>query len=311
MDKNIKIRRVSVEVKKDTIEFDEKYVVDSNGEEIFDRSIEIDNDIRLYDIYKTNHNLLTSSDIKRIREMYDMTQKDYALALGVGSITIHRFEKGSIQTDSVDAILRFSENPDNMYKLLLKNKDNFTDDEFTKLVFNVLEVRAMMSHALCDIDSISKDLEFKKSDVNTISDYIINTYNSNIDNDIIFNDIDKSTLYISPLKLQKLLYYVQGICLKVFSCVAFDEPIKAWSYGPVVESIYKKYKNVNNISSTGFSKKISLGLKDAIDAVIISYGDIEATKLISLTHSEEPYINTEINHEINIDQINEYFNKIY
>lgn len=50
---NVCIRRVVVNVKGIDIEFDEYYKINpENGEEVFDRNIEIDNDIRLYDIYK-------------------------------------------------------------------------------------------------------------------------------------------------------------------------------------------------------------------------------------------------------------------
>ena len=48
-----------------------------------------------------------------------------------------------------------------------------------------------------------------------------------------------------------------------------------------------------------------------IEEVINSYGLFEANRLIDLTHEEEPWINTEINKEIRIDLIKNYFNKVY
>lgn len=70
---NIKTRRVETNVKGKIIEFDEYYKIDpETGEEIFDRNIEVENDIRLYDIYKKQMNLLTSSEIKNIRKQYGM-----------------------------------------------------------------------------------------------------------------------------------------------------------------------------------------------------------------------------------------------
>ena len=97
---NVKVRRVETNVKGKIIEYDEYYMIDpTTGEEIFDRNIEIENDARLYDIYKKQMNLLTSEEIKNIRKKYDMNQKEFALSIGVGEITIHRFENGSIQTE--------------------------------------------------------------------------------------------------------------------------------------------------------------------------------------------------------------------
>ena len=48
---------------------------------------------------------------------------------------------------------------------------------------------------------------------------------------------------ISNLKLQKLLYYAQGCTLALKNAPLFDDPIVAWQHGPVVESIYHKYKS--------------------------------------------------------------------
>ena len=48
--------------------------------------------------------------------------------------------------------------------------------------------------------------------------------------------------YISNLKLQKLLYYAQGVFLAVTDKPLFDDDIVAWLQGPVVESVYHQYK---------------------------------------------------------------------
>ena len=61
--KNIRKRNVEVEVKNKIISYEEYYVVDDNGEEIFDRDIEILNDERLYDVYKRENNLLTNKEV--------------------------------------------------------------------------------------------------------------------------------------------------------------------------------------------------------------------------------------------------------
>ena len=46
---------------------------------------------------------------------------------------------------------------------------------------------------------------------------------------------------ISNLKLQKLLYYMQGYHLAFFDTELFCEDIVAWQYGPVVQEVYYKY----------------------------------------------------------------------
>ena len=47
---------------------------------------------------------------------------------------------------------------------------------------------------------------------------------------------------ISNLKLQKLLYYAQGVTLALTGKPLFSDPIEAWQHGPVVPSVYRLYK---------------------------------------------------------------------
>lgn len=55
---------------------------------------------------------------------------------------------------------------------------------------------------------------------------------------------------ITHLKLQKLLYYAQGVFLAITGKRLFKEPIEAWQHGPVVAEVYDEYKKFgrNNIS---------------------------------------------------------------
>ena len=47
--------------------------------------------------------------------------------------------------------------------------------------------------------------------------------------------------YISNLKLQKILYFVQANFMVEKGEKCFHEPILAWSFDPVVPSVYRKY----------------------------------------------------------------------
>lgn len=309
---NLRIRKVEVEVKGTIIEYDEYYLVDANGEEIFDRDIEIENDKRLYDIYKKQNNLLTKEEIKKIRNKYNLTQKDYALVIGVGEITVHRFEKGSIQTESVDSIMRLSSDPDNMYFLLLQNKKNISEDLYNSLSLRIKELQLLKKHAIADISKFDLDiLKFEEEAALDVAKNIINIYNSKVDE--LVKNYNITPEYITNLKLQKLLYYVQSLCLMIFGKKAFPEKILAWNYGPVINEVYQEYKNNHSkeIKSYDNVKDISSGMYKVIEEVVTSYGSIEANKLIDFTHEEDPWKNAEINKEIDTSLIKEYFSKVY
>lgn len=59
-----------------------EYMIYSNTDkEIINHKLDIENDKKLVDAYKEEKELLTSNEIKEIRNMYGMTQKEYVFAL--------------------------------------------------------------------------------------------------------------------------------------------------------------------------------------------------------------------------------------
>lgn len=312
---NIRVRKIIAKVKEKEIEFEEYYKINpKTEEEVFDRNIEIENDLRLYDIYKKQVNLLTSVEIKSIRKKYDMNQKEFARAIGLGEITIHRYENGSIQTESVDSIIRLSENPDIMYNFLIKNQSNFSEDEYLKFLKIINSLKSLKEHKIAQFNINDLiHLDFSTQDVEALTTQLIIKYNNRVDKlteKYNIKDIGKAE-YITPLKIQKLLYYIQGLSAKVYGKPAFDNPIYAWAYGPVVNDVYQIYKGRTPIKTPTNSTKISEGLNKIIDIVISSYGQIESEKLIDLTHQEDPWIKTPKDDIINFNLIKEYFEKVY
>jgi len=51
---------------------------------------------------------------------------------------------------------------------------------------------------------------------------------------------------VSPMKLQKLIYFAHGWHLAFFDKPLIKEDIQAWAYGPVIPAIYHIYKNYGN-----------------------------------------------------------------
>ncbi|WP_180024055.1 Panacea domain-containing protein [Acinetobacter sp. YH1901134] len=47
---------------------------------------------------------------------------------------------------------------------------------------------------------------------------------------------------LTPIKLQKILYYVYVECLVKHNVKLFDTPIEKWKFGPVVSSVYHNFK---------------------------------------------------------------------
>jgi uncharacterized phage-associated protein len=101
---------------------------------------------------------------------------------------------------------------------------------------------------------------------------------------------------ISPLKLQKLVYYCQAWSLTVFNKELFSENIEAWAHGPVVPSLYARFADINRTDRIDISKfnlnpaNLDNDSNQLLNEILSIYGEHSASYLESLTHQESPWI---------------------
>jgi|ERR1035437_59633 uncharacterized phage-associated protein len=70
-----------------------------------------------------------------------------------------------------------------------------------------------------------------------------------ISNYFIEKDISESQ-QVSPMKLQKMLYFSYGWYSAIKNDTLFKEHFQAWAYGPVVSEVYHEVKKYGNNSIT-------------------------------------------------------------
>ncbi|MGF7217941.1 putative phage-associated protein [Spirosoma lacussanchae] len=119
---------------------------------------------------------------------------------------------------------------------------------------------------------------------------------------------------VTNLKLQKLVYYVQGFHLALHDEPLFPETIAPWQYGPVVPELYHAFKENGSfpISPTEeyqFSAEFTKEQEDLIREVFNVYGQFSAWKLRDMTHQESPWIeaNDGGKAEISQDSMKDFF----
>ena len=101
-----------------------------------------------------------------------------------------------------------------------------------------------------------------------------------------------NTISVDNLKLQKLLFYSQAVHLVLNKTPLFNDRIEAWMYGPVVPSVYKKYKKFGyEILQPNKTQKATLSDSEieSIDMVLDYYGNMNGVQLITKTHQESPW----------------------
>lgn len=128
---------------------------------------------------------------------------------------------------------------------------------------------------------------------------------------------ENKELEISNLKLQKLLYYAQGVYLAITNKPLFSDEIVAWQHGPVVKNIYYDFcENGRDVidynpeeEDIDIIKKIEYdeNARDTLEFVAEEFGQYTGWKLREMTHQEKPWLSTRNNCVINNDIIKDYF----
>ena len=98
---------------------------------------------------------------------------------------------------------------------------------------------------------------------------------------------------VTPMKLQKLLYYAQAQHLAVTGGRLFDEDIEAWDHGPVVRSQYHRFKEFGRqvivCEQSAGRPRLDESVCEFLRRIWDAYGGYSAARLRAMTHDEAPY----------------------
>lgn len=165
------------------------------------------------DSYRTLNGLLTSHEIKDIRSLYGLSQKEFANMLGWGDITIQRYEKKSIQDETYDQKIRsVRDNPKLALDELIRHKEKFNQERYEEIrgvIINFVETKSVKYLNKEIIESLyinyrerSQDNGYKLLDL------------EKVENMIEFFAQNSSRLY--KVKLMKLLWYTDALFSKKY-----------------------------------------------------------------------------------------------
>lgn len=222
--------------------------------------------------YRLKENIVSCEDIYHLMAIYNIGKAPLSLALGFGEITITRYLAGQIPSKDYSDIIRMSlESPVYMMKKLQENADKIGETAYRKAMNAAEELRPLFN----------------------LSDKMLLTIS------YIFNRAEE----VTPLALQKILYYIQGIYMVLFDTELFTEECEAWAHGPVYRDVYDVFKNFkyNPIDDTRFAilqnrfHELSNDEKRVIDLVVESFGRYSGKVLERITHEEPPWKDARVN----------------
>lgn len=238
-----------------------KNICNECGNEVY---IEEDNIINVKNAnyeYRKKIGLIQVDEIKELLNKYNIGKTTLAVLLGWGEITIVRYLEGKTPSKEYSDILKSLLIPEIMKNLLENNRGKIADIAYkkcNKALENYLDETS--------IDTCHNVLE-------------------NVANYFISKDFD-----ITPLALQKLLYFSQGFYYALRKKFLFIEDCEAWVHGPVYPQIYSKYsffgyKPINIKCSYILSEEIT----SLLDGVLKAFACYNGKILEKFTHSETPW----------------------
>ncbi|MCG8307623.1 MAG: DUF4065 domain-containing protein [Cytophagales bacterium] len=95
---------------------------------------------------------------------------------------------------------------------------------------------------------------------------------------------------VTQIKLQKLIFFAHGFYLAIKEKPLVDEKIEAWQYGPVIPSVYHRFKKWGNNSidevllENGNNLIINQEDIDFLELVWHKFSSLSASQLIKISH---------------------------
>ncbi|MCK3654264.1 hypothetical protein A4G19_15740 [Pasteurellaceae bacterium Macca] len=100
---------------------------------------------------------------------------------------------------------------------------------------------------------------------------------------------------LTPMKLQKLMFFAQSWYLRNQGCRLFNDEFVRWRYGPVIQSVYYEFAR-NGGSVISSLAKDAFGVIDPnldntdeifLNRIINTYGAFSGWQLSEMTHNEK------------------------
>jgi uncharacterized phage-associated protein len=199
-------------------------------------------------------------------DKYQIGKKPLAKLLGWGETTVERYLDGITPLRIYSDELKRLHDLKYMKKIYEENKDALTE-----------VARKKIEKSLDDLLNYKPK---KKVDI----EYVINFFLSKID--------DAAGSCITPLKLQKLLFYAQGWYMSFYKVPLFTNDFQAWVHGPVIPEVYSNFRdngyNAIDKVEADLSKFDPMQV-ELLDQVYDVYGMYDAKVLERMTHRDTPW----------------------
>ena len=289
--------------------FENVAICNECNQDLYVNKIEDENNERIYKIYREKANIIKAEDIVKLREKYDISQRELTAILGFGKMTINRYERGGLPTKSQsDYIKLLIENEDRFIEKVKEayENNNITEKTYKKIVSEGQEENISKKRVQENIRRYLKEVLNRKPD-------IYNGYKS-LDLEKVENIISYIASKVKNLtitSLNKYLWYIDMLSFNKRAVAITGLTYQNQKFGPTI--VYKKYdelsllddkyqredietENGNTtkiISNENFNlDKINDSEKEIIDTIIKLLKNKKVTDISEMSHREDGWKKT-------------------
>lgn len=289
--------------------FENVAICNECNQDLYVNKIEDENNERIYKVYREKANIIKAEDIVKLREKYDISQRELTAILGFGKMTINRYERGGLPTKSQsDYIKLLIENEDRFIEKVKEayENNNITEKTYKKIVSEGQEENISKKRVQENIRRYLKEVLNRKPD-------IYNGYKS-LDLEKVENIISYIASKVKNLtitSLNKYLWYIDMLSFNKRAVAITGLTYQNQKFGPTI--VYKKYdelsllddkyqredietENGNTtkiISNENFNlDKINDSEKEIIDTIIKLLKNKKVTDISEMSHREDGWKKT-------------------
>ena len=216
--------------------------------------------------YRATEGLVSIDDIEKLMKIYKIGKAPLSLALGFGEVTIPRYLEGQVPSKEYSDVVRAAlASPAYMKQKLMENREKLTDAAYKKAMASAGSIESLFS----------------------VSEKMLRVIA------YVFEKLEE----VTPLMLQKLLYFIQGVYSALYGKPIFEEDCRAWVHGPVYPEVYELFRDFkyNPIDDARFAlfegtaEALTEEEKNVIDLVVNTFGMYGGKVLERITHNEDPW----------------------
>lgn len=169
------------------------------------------NDISMKDAYREQKGLMTSREIKVLRDRYQISQTDFSMVLGWGGKTITRYESYQVQDAAHDNILkRIQRDPQWFLELLSKVRRELPESRYLKYYRAAIDIYSQKKNEYTEkmLYAMYAERNISKEDMGNVLlnlDKVVESINYIASHDV-------ASLY--SLKLMRMLWYADCLNYK-------------------------------------------------------------------------------------------------